>query len=176
MENSHSQNFSIRTAAVEDLQLIFDLINEMAFYEKRPQDMTGSKEKLRYWLFERKIATMLIAEFNGETAGYAVYYPAFGSFAAAGKVHLEDIFLRERFRFQGLGRIFMGKVAARIIAEGYSTLEWNCLAWNRLGIDFYHRLKAQVETGREYFYFSKNDLERIVLSGGAATDNGLEIN
>ncbi|MBR2372739.1 MAG: GNAT family N-acetyltransferase [Lentisphaeria bacterium] len=155
--------FKVRTAAEEDVPLMFQLINEMALYEKRPQDMTGSEDDLRYWICERKTATMLIAEFNGQTAGYAIYYPAFGSFAAMGKVHLEDIFLREQFRNQGLGKIFIGKIAARIISEGYRALEWNCLAWNRMGIGFYERLDARKESGREYFFFEKADLERVAV-------------
>lgn len=158
---NNSEKFTVRTAGEKDVPLIFQLINEMAAYEKRPWDMTGSEEDLRFWLFERHIATMLIAEYEGETAGYAIYYPVFGSFAAAGKVHLEDIFLREQFRFKGLGKLFMGKLASRIISEGYSSLEWNCLSWNRTGTDFYDRIGASRETGREYFFFTRSDLEGI---------------
>ncbi len=88
----------IRKAGIADIPDLQDLIKGLAAYEKRPQDMTGTKEQLHYWLFEKKIATALLAEYNGITAGYALYYPVFGSFAAAGKAHLEDLFLKEDFR------------------------------------------------------------------------------
>ena len=64
----------------------------LAIYEKRPNDMTGSIEMLNYWLFEKSVATALIAENdNGENIGYAIYYPIFSSFFANVKVHLEDL-------------------------------------------------------------------------------------
>ena len=56
------------------------------------------KEQLRYWLFEKNIATVWFAEYGKETVGYALYYPVFGSFAAAGSVYLEDFYLKEEFR------------------------------------------------------------------------------
>ena len=59
MEN---KNLVIRKATKEDINLLYELINGLAIYEKRPNDMTGSIEMLSYWLFEKSIATALIAE------------------------------------------------------------------------------------------------------------------
>ena len=67
MEN---KNLVIRKATKEDINLLYELINGLAIYEKRPNDMTGSIEMLSYWLFEKSIATALIAENdNGENVG-----------------------------------------------------------------------------------------------------------
>ena len=49
----------IRKAGIADIPDLQDLIKGLAAYEKRPQDMTGTKEQLHYWLFEKKIATAL---------------------------------------------------------------------------------------------------------------------
>ena len=152
------RNLKIRRAGRKDIPLIFTLINEMALYEKRPQDMTGSPEALEHWLFDTTIGTFYIAEVDGETAGYALYYPVFGSFAAAGRVHLEDIFLREVFRGKGLGKAFFALVAAEVLKEGYAGMEWSCLAWNTLALDFYDRIGAHRETGREYLFMSEKEL------------------
>lgn len=85
------EKLAVRKAEKIDIDTIFELINGLAKYEKRPWDMTGTKEELSYWLFERKIATTLLVSIEGKTIGYAIYYPIFGSFSAKGKVHLEDI-------------------------------------------------------------------------------------
>lgn len=151
-------NLKIRRAGRKDIPLIFTLINEMALYEKRPQDMTGTPEALGHWLFDKAIGTFYIAEVDGETAGYALCYPVFGSFAAAGRVHLEDIFLRESFRGKGLGKAFFTHVAAEVLKEGYSGMEWSCLDWNTLALDFYDRIGAHRETGREYLFMSEKEL------------------
>lgn len=158
------KDMCVRMADEKDIPLLMDLIRRMAAYEKRPQDMTGTQERLKYWLFERKIATALIVWRGGEAAGYALYYPAFGSFAAVGKVHLEDLFLREEFRGQGLGRYLIGRIAELVLAEGYTEMEWSCLDWNRSSIAFYDKLGADRETGREYFVFCKSQLEAAAAS------------
>ena len=50
------ENFIVRKANQNDVPLLFELINGLALYEKRPQDMTGTKKELSYWLFEKQIA------------------------------------------------------------------------------------------------------------------------
>lgn len=158
------KKLNIRKANVDDISLIQNLIKCLASYEKRPQDMTGTKELLSYWLFERKIATALIAEYDGEAIGYALYYPVFGSFSAIGKVHLEDIFIKEDFRGHGFGKYFLTKIVEFVLAEGYTEMEWSCLDWNKPSIGFYKKLGAKEETGRRYFGFDKSQIETMIAS------------
>ncbi len=68
----------LRKATEEDIDLVYELINGLAAYEKRPEDMTGTKEQLKEWLFEKQIATVLFAE-DGErhSLGYAILLPDF---------------------------------------------------------------------------------------------------
>lgn len=151
-----SEKFTVRKANESDIPLIQNMIKDLAAYEKRPQDMTGSQKDLHYWLFERKIADVLIAEYNSEAIGYAVYYPVFGSFSAAGGVHLEDMFLKEENRHCGLGRKFFSKIEEYVKQEGYTKMEWSCLDWNVSSIGFYDKIGAVQEQGRKYFtYFCK---------------------
>ena len=90
-----NEKFTVRKANENDMPGIQNMIKGLAEYEKRPQDMTASQEDLCHWIFEKKIATALIAEYNNEAIGYAIY---FGSFAAEAGVHLEDMFLNEKYR------------------------------------------------------------------------------
>lgn len=149
MEN----NLTIRRTTEKDLHLIYELINGLAIYEKRPQDMTGTEEMLKFWIFDKKVATVLIAESGGETVGYAIYYPVFGSFAAKANVHIEDLFIKPEYRHMGFGKQFFFKLSETIKEEGYSRLEWSCLDWNEATIAFYKKIGATQETGRVYFDF-----------------------
>lgn len=146
-------NLTIRRTTEKDLHLIYELINGLALYEKRPQDMTGTEEMLKYWLFDKKVATVLIAESGGETVGYAIYYPVFGSFAAKANVHIEDLFIKPEYRRKGFGKEFFFQLTEIIKEEGYSRLEWSCLDWNSPAIEFYKKIGATTETGRVYFDF-----------------------
>lgn len=155
MEN---KNLVIRKATKEDINLLYELINGLAIYEKRPNDMTGSIEMLSYWLFEKSIATALIAENDKcENIGYAIYYPIFSSFSAKVKVHLEDLFIKPNYRHQGYGKEFFFKLANIIKEEEYIEIEWSCLDWNTPSIEFYKKIGAIQEKGRVYFGYKLNN-------------------
>ncbi len=147
----------IRKATENDIRSIYEMINGLATYEKRPEDMTGTVEMLKFWLFEKEIATAVIAEINEEPVGYAIYYPVFASFAAEANVHIEDIFIKPEHRGKGFGKEFFYKLSEMIKSDGYSEMEWSCLDWNVPSIEFYKKLGATQETGRVYFeYQPKN--------------------
>ena len=155
------ESLSVRRATRADVPLLFQLIKGLAAYERRPQDVTGSEEALAYWLFERRVGVVLIGELEGRAVAYALYYPVFGSFAAAGSVHLEDLFVLPELRGRGLGRQLLAHVAADVLAEGYTGMEWSALAWNTPAVTFYSRLGATQETGRTYMSFTHPQLQAL---------------
>lgn len=148
---------TIRKATENDIRLIYELINGLANYEKRPQDVTGSIDMLMFWIFKKKIATAVILEYNEKAIGYALYYPIFASFSANAHVHLEDLFINFEYRHQGFGKEFFNKLIEMIKNEGYTKIEWSCLDWNTSAINFYKRIGAKQENGRVYFEYSLND-------------------
>mgnify|MGYP004493463391 CR=1 FL=1 len=148
-----NEKFTVRRANENDIPDLQKLIKGLAEYEKRPQDMTASQKDLGYWIFERKVAAALIAEYNNEIIGYAIYYPVFGSFAAEMGVHLEDFFLCEKYRHCGFGKIFFSRIQEFVKLDGYSKMEWSCLEWNTPSIGFYNKIGATQELGRKYFLF-----------------------
>lgn len=145
--------FNVRKADISDIKIIQKLIKNLAEYEKRPQDMTATEETLRYWIFEKKIATVLIAQYDEEIIGYAIYYPVFGSFAGEAGVHLEDFLLKEEYRHRGLGKKFFSRIVEYVKEDGYSKIEWSCLEWNTPSIGFYNSIGATQEQGRKYFSY-----------------------
>ena len=145
--------FNVRKADISDIKIIQKLIKNLAEYEKRPQDMTATEETLRYWIFEKKIATVLIAQYDEEIIGYAIYYPVFGSFAGEAGVHLEDFLLKEEYRHRGLGKKFFSRIKEYVKEDGYSKIEWSCLEWNTPAIGFYNSIGATQEQGRKYFSY-----------------------
>ena len=145
--------FNVRKADISDIKMIQKLIKNLAEYEKRPQDMTATEETLRYWIFEKKIASVLIAQYDEEIIGYAIYYPVFGSFAGEAGVHLEDFLLKEEYRHRGLGKKFFSRIEEYVKEDVYSKIEWICLEWNMPSIGFYNSIGATQEQGRKYFSY-----------------------
>lgn len=154
-------SFKIRNARPEDVSALRSLILGLAAHERRPEDVTGSEEEMKYWLFERKIASVLIAEVDGKTAGYALYYPAYGSYSARGKIHLEDLFIREEYRGKGYGTKLFASVCSEVLSGGFTAMEWSALDFNTDSISYYKNLGAKEESGRLYFDFSEDSMKGL---------------
>lgn len=154
-------NLTIRPACEADAALMIEMARCLAEYEKRPADATVTEEKLRHWLFQKKLAEALVAEWQGEAVGYALFYPVYQSFAGEGALYLEDIVLKPGHRGQGLGRRLMAAVAALAVQRGYDGMDWSCLDWNEDAMRFYGALGATRSLGTVGFSFGGEALRRM---------------
>ncbi len=151
----------IYKASKKDLPTIRDLILGLATYEKRPEAMTASQADLNRWLFDRQVAQVFLAEYEGQPVGYALFYPSFSSFAGQGKAHLEDLFILEEYRNLGIGKALLKSLAHYLLESGFQGLEWSALSWNQAAINFYIALGAGEDKERRYFEFGVDDLDRL---------------
>jgi len=134
----------VRAATPEDVPLLLELFDELARYEKLEHLLVADEELLTRALFgERPAAEALIAELDGEVAGYAVFYPTFSTFLAIQGIWLEDLFVRPDRRKSGAGRALLAAVAATLVERGGQRLEWSALDWNELALGFYRGLGAE---------------------------------
>ncbi|MGH2902225.1 MAG: GNAT family N-acetyltransferase [Solirubrobacteraceae bacterium] len=78
-----------------------------------------------------------------EALGYALFFPTFSSFLAGTGVWLEDLFVREEHRGEGVGRALLEAVAARVEERGGGRLEWAALDWNEPALGFYRKIGAR---------------------------------
>jgi len=135
----------IRAAAPADAALIFALVRELADYEKLTHDVDASEEQIAAALFAREPRLFCdVAEWNGEPAGFAVWFLNFSTFRGRHGIYVEDLFVRPAFRGKGIGKALMARLAARCVNEGYARFEWAVLDWNAPGIAFYKAIGAQV--------------------------------
>jgi GNAT superfamily N-acetyltransferase len=122
---------------------MFSLIVELAEYERAADQVVGTEELLEAALFgPEPAAEALIAEVDGEAAGFALFYKSFSTWQCAPGIWLEDLVVRERFRGAGIGRALVCELAAVALQRGCGRLEWAVLDWNAPAIRFYDRLGA----------------------------------
>jgi GNAT superfamily N-acetyltransferase len=133
---------TIRAATEDDVQLIFDLICELATYEKLRDEVVGTAEILRASLFDRRDAEALIVESAGEPVGYAIFYTTFSTFECRSGIWLEDVYVRPEHRRGGIGLRVMEHLAALALERGHVRLEWCALEWNEPALNFYAKLGA----------------------------------
>lgn len=133
---------TIRAATEDDVPLVFDLICELAAYEKLRDEVVGTPEVLRESLFGRRDAEALIVEADGEAVGYAIFYTTFSTFECRSGIWLEDVYVRPEHRRGGVGRQILEHLAALALERGHVRLEWCALEWNKPALNFYAKLGA----------------------------------
>jgi GNAT superfamily N-acetyltransferase len=86
---------------------------------------------------------VLIAEWQGTPAGFALYFFNFSTFVGRPGLYLEDLFVRPAQRKHGIGRALL-RALARIAKErGCGRMEWAVLDWNEPALRFYQSLDAR---------------------------------
>ena len=133
---------TIRPATEADVELVFDLICELATYEKLRHEVVGTPEILRASLFESRAAEALIVEVDGEPVGYAIFYTSFSTFECRSGIWLEDVYVRPEHRRGGIGLRILEHLAALTLERGHVRLEWVALNWNEPALNFYAKLGA----------------------------------
>jgi GNAT superfamily N-acetyltransferase len=146
-------SLTVRPACPEDAALLLELFGGLAEYEHLEHELRATEAQLQEALFgERPAAEALIAErpaHDGDPAaapealGYALFFPTFSSFLASTGVWLEDLFVREEHRGEGVGRVLLEAVAERVVERGGERLEWAALDWNEPALGFYRRIGAE---------------------------------
>jgi GNAT superfamily N-acetyltransferase len=141
--DSSSAAYFIRPARPDDAELLVNLVRELAVYEKLEQYARATPDDFRRHLFgPRPAAEAVIAEVDGEPAGFALWYRTFSTFRGCPGIYLEDIFVRPAYRGSGIGKALLATVAAKAVEIGQTKLEWSVLNWNQPAIGFYRSLGA----------------------------------
>jgi len=133
----------IRPAAVDDAALLRTLIRELAEFERQldlcvikeadlARDGFGGNLKFR----------ALIAEWDGKTAGYALFFGHYSTWVGPG-LYLEDLFVRAQFRGKGIGTALLAAVARIALQENCCAIRWGVLNWNEKAIGMYKSLGAK---------------------------------
>jgi GNAT superfamily N-acetyltransferase len=151
----------IRPATEADADLLFSLIVELAEYEKLADEVSGDAEVLRTTLFEQRAAEALIAEVEGEPAGYAIFFTTFSSFECRSGIWLEDVYVRPEKRRGGIGRKLMEHLAALALERGHVRLDWCALEWNEPALRFYDKLGATRLDGWKMIRLDLDGMRRL---------------
>ena len=133
----------LRTARRDDVPLILAFVRELAGYEKLAHEAVADAATLAGQLFgDLPAADVVIAEVDGQPAGFALFFHNFSTFLGKRGLYLEDLFVRPQFRGLGLGRRLMVHLAKLAVERDCGRFEWSVLDWNEPAIRFYRGLGA----------------------------------
>ena len=130
----------IRPALAKDVPLLRTLIHEFAEFE-HDHTIATDETLLRDGFGPKPMFRFLLAEAEGEPAGYALFFECHASFQGPG-LYLEDVFVRPQFRATGIGKALCAQVAAIARKENRFAIMFTVMNWNRHAIEFYQRLGA----------------------------------
>ncbi len=138
----------LRDAGRQDLHLVLRFIRALAEYERLSHEVRADEATLARFLFEEpRRAEALIAEWDGEPVGFAVWYYSFSTFLGRPSLYIEDVFVDPAMRGRGIGKAVFAHLAARALAQGCGRMEWSVLDWNAPSIAFYRSLGAKPREG-----------------------------
>lgn len=158
---------NIRQASAADIPLILQFIHDLAEYEKAPEQAVATAEDLRRDGFSSNPKfRVLIAEWSGEPAGFALFFYHYSTWRGKPTLFLEDLFVPPRFRKRGIGKALLVHLAKLAVDENCGRFEWQVLNWNAPALDFYKSLGAVVMEEWLTMRVSDGALARLAAQAG----------
>lgn len=138
-----SATIEIRPAAESDVPVVLAFIKKLADYERLSHEVVATEEILRETLFgDRRNAEVAIAYREKKPAGFVLFFHNFSTFLGRSGIYIEDLFVEDCYRRQGIGRALLLYVARLAKARHCGRLEWSVLDWNETAVKFYKQLGA----------------------------------
>ena len=132
-------NIVIRKAVKEDCPRLLELIQELADYEKAPNEVTVTLEHFEESGFgNAPVWWAFVAETDGVVQGFALYYIRYSTWKGQ-RMYLEDILVTEKMRGKNLGKLLFDALIEEAKEKKYSGLVWQVLEWNEPAINFYKK-------------------------------------
>jgi GNAT superfamily N-acetyltransferase len=152
----------IRSACPGDAALVLALVRDLADYERLAHEVEATEEAIAAALFSPNPRVFCeIAEWQGEPAGFALWFYNYSTFLGRHGIYLEDLFVEPRFRSNGIGQALLAHLARRCVAEKLGRLEWSVLDWNEPSIAFYKKMGAKPMDEWTVFRLTGDSLIRL---------------
>lgn len=137
----------IRKALRTDCPRMMELVNELALYERAPEQVSVTLEHFEesgfgsypvWWAF--------VAEVDGVVQGMALYYIRYSTWKGQ-RMYLEDLVVSEAFRGRGIGAALMEALIQEALERNFCGILWQVLDWNEPAIRFYKRYPVVFDGG-----------------------------
>jgi GNAT superfamily N-acetyltransferase len=144
ISRASQRDYVIRPVTPDDMEVLANLVRELAVYEKLEEHAKATPDDFRRNLFGlRPAAEAAIVEVAGEAVGFALWFSTFSTFIGQPGIYLEDVYVRPAHRGRGIGKALLAMLARLAVERGYAKLNWSVLNWNEPAIGFYRALGAR---------------------------------
>lgn len=134
----------VTRATAADADILCEMIRELATFEKLESECAITEDAvLAHLIGQNRSADALVAWFEDAPAGFAVYYRTFSTFAARPGIHVEDLYVRPRYRRLGFGRALLATIGRLACHLEAGRMEWTALKWNTNARHLYASIGAR---------------------------------
>ena len=137
----------IRRAIKEDCPQLLELVQELATYERAPDEVTVTLEHFTESGFgEKPVWWAFVAEVERKIAGFALYYVRYSTWKGQA-MYLEDILITTDMRGKGIGKLLFDRLIEEAREKKFNRIIWQVLDWNEPAINFYKKYNADIDAG-----------------------------
>jgi GNAT superfamily N-acetyltransferase len=137
----------VRRAVKEDCPRLLDLVQELATYERAPDEVTVTPEHFAQSGFgEKPVWWAFVAEVEQTIVGFALYYIRYSTWKGQA-MYLEDIIITNEMRGQGIGKLLFDRLIDEAKEKKFNRIIWQVLDWNEPAINFYKKYNANFDQG-----------------------------
>lgn len=139
------ENITIRKAVKEDCPRLLELIQQLATFERAPDEVTVTLNHFEESGFgQRPVWWAFVAEAEGRIEGFALYYIRYSTWKGQ-RMYLEDLIVTEEMRGKGIGTLLFDKLKEEAKEKKYTGIAWQVLEWNETAINFYKKLNTSFD-------------------------------
>ena len=136
---------NIRRAVQSDCPRLLELVQELAEYERAPNEVTVTLEHFQESGFGKNpVWWAFVAEVEGIVVGFALYYIRYSTWKGQ-RMYLEDILVTNKMRGKGIGKLLMDRLIEEAKEKGWNAMIWQVLEWNEPAINFYKKYNANFD-------------------------------
>ena len=156
--------YTLREGKIEDLPRVLELINELALYEKAPEQVTNTLEMMEKDGFGENpvFGTFLcVKEATSEIVGLAIFYYRYSTWKGK-RIYLEDLVVTQSERGNGAGKLLFDQIMKKGLEENCTGMMWQVLDWNEPAINFYRKYGATLEAGWLNAHLQDYEIKQIL--------------
>jgi GNAT superfamily N-acetyltransferase len=141
------ENIILRRAAREDCPRLLELVNELATFERAPEEVTVTPEHFTESGFgANPVWWAFVVCVDGKVEGFALYYVRYSTWKGQ-RMYLEDLIVTGKMRGKGLGKLLFDRLLEEVKEKNFFGMVWAVLDWNEPAIQFYKKYNARFEPG-----------------------------
>ncbi|MBA3828828.1 MAG: GNAT family N-acetyltransferase [Taibaiella sp.] len=131
--------YIIRPAVIEDCPRMMELVQELAVFERAPDEVTVTLQHFEESGFGKQpVWWAYVAVADNTVVGFALYYVRYSTWKGQ-RMYLEDLLVTDDYRRKGIGRLLMDALVIEAKKKNFTGIIWQVLHWNEPAIKFYER-------------------------------------